>query len=164
VETSRRLRRLGYGGAIVFTTNHREYQYVRQGYDVDALNYLAKPVQLKEIAACMERLKQNTLFRYTYNGVHWSVPHKEILFFESIRSYMKIHALTREIEASLFKSNVQDLLQQLPKIYVQTHRSYITNMIHVVKIQGSNLYLRNGDSIPIGKNYLDAVLTAFQEL
>lgn len=162
IETSRRMRQLGYGGAIVFTTNHQEYKYVQQGYDVDALNYLAKPVQLKDIAACMERLKQNTLFRYSYNGVHWSLPHKEILCFESIRHYMKIHTLHADIETSQFKSTVPDLLQQLPKIYVRTHRSYITNMMQVIKIQNNMLHLRNSVVLAIGSHYLDDVLSAFQ--
>ena len=164
VETSRKLRQLGYSGAIVFTTNHQEYKYAQQGYDVGALNYLAKPVQLKEITACMERLKQNTLFRYTYNGVRWSVPHKEILFFESVQHYMKIHTMSQDMKPSLFKGTVPDLLQQLPKIYVQSHRSYVTNMMQVVKIQNNRLHLKNNDVLAIGSNYLNAVLSAFQNL
>ena len=164
VETSRRLRQLGFGGAIVFTTNHQEYKYVQQGYDVDALNYLAKPIHLKDITACMERLKQNTLFRYSYNGVHWSLPHKEILFFESIQHYMKIHTANPDIKTSLFKSTVQDLLQQLPKGYVQTHRSYITNMMQVIKIQNNRLHLRDKTVLAIGSNYLNATLSAFRNL
>jgi len=164
IETSRWLRQSGYGGAIVFITNHQEYKYVQQGYDVDALNYLAKPVQLEDVASCMERLKQNTLFRYTYNGVHWSLPHKEILFFESMQHYMKTHTLHSDIETSLFKSTVQDLLQQLPKFYIRTHRSYITNTMQIIKIQNNMLYLRNNIILPIGNHYLDNVLSTFQSL
>lgn len=54
VSVAKHLRRLGDDMPIIFVTGEREY--ILEGYEVEALHYLIKPVQEKKIFECLERV------------------------------------------------------------------------------------------------------------
>ena len=58
VSLAKHLRRLGDDMPIIFVTGEREY--VLEGYEVQALHYLIKPVQEKKIFECLERVYRNS--------------------------------------------------------------------------------------------------------
>ena len=57
VSLAKHLRRLGDDMPIIFVTGEREY--ILEGYEVEALHYLIKPVQEKKIFECLERVYRN---------------------------------------------------------------------------------------------------------
>ena len=57
VSLAKHLRRIGDDMPIIFVTGEREY--ILEGYEVEALHYLIKPVQEKKIFECLERVYRN---------------------------------------------------------------------------------------------------------
>ena len=53
VELAKRLRQMGAGLQIVFLTGYMEY--IAEGYDVEALHYLIKPVAQEKLGAVLDR-------------------------------------------------------------------------------------------------------------
>ncbi len=51
------LRVNGYNGNIIFLTAFREYVF--QGYEVHALNYLLKPITLDSLKPCMDEVARD---------------------------------------------------------------------------------------------------------
>ena len=49
---------------IIFVTGEREY--ILEGYEVEALHYLIKPVQEKKIFECLERVYRNAAQQEAY--------------------------------------------------------------------------------------------------
>lgn len=162
IEVAKQLRKLDYGNAIVFTTNHKEFEFMQQGYGVSALHYFAKPVTKENIESCMELLEQNKKYSYYYNGKPITIPYKEILWFDSKRNYIHIQLCDPDIEMPDHKISMPNLLKTLPNSFIQCHRSIVVNMTHVLMIEDKSLYIRNiNDPLPIGDKYLNDVLSTF---
>ena len=53
LELARRLRAEGYRAQLAFITSH--FEFVAEGYDVEALNYLVKPVTREKLFAVLSR-------------------------------------------------------------------------------------------------------------
>jgi len=165
IEASRRLRSLGYENEIVFTTNHTDFEYMQQSHIVRALNYFTKPVTVQNIEYCMDYLSRSRAYTYSFNGKRISVPYKEILCFESRKNYVGIITVFRDDKKLKFKSNMTSVIDQLPDVFVQCHRSYIVNMSHVLKIEEKDIYLRcEKTPLIIGDTFLDNVLQAFSRI
>ncbi len=160
LDASRKLRARGYENEIVFTTNHQDFKYAQESLRVRALNYYAKPISLQDISVCMENLLHSKAFTYFYNSKRYSVPYKEILFFESKRNYIHLHLINPDSNLPMYKSNMDSLCQKLPNFFVRCHRSFIVNMHHLLKIEDKKLFLRGlyHNPITIGEIFLDDVL------
>ncbi len=171
LEAARQLREAGYEGAIAFLTSHTDFKYVQDGYNVSALHYFEKPIKKENIEACINLLATNNhfkhlYFKYLYNGKEIFISCKEILYFESQRNYIVIHTLNSKLSPYKYKGNISSVLSQVPKSFVQCHRSYVVNMTHVVLIKNKDLFMRSQEQIPIpiGDKYLGTVLSSFTDL
>lgn len=167
IEVARQLRASGYDGAIIFTSNHKEYEFVQQGYNVGALNYYAKPVTPENIVSCMSILQEGLFHEYYYKGKRISVPYKEILFFESTRNYVNIASVREETNVPHYKCSMAELVAQVPSSFVQISRSYVVNIAHIFKIEGRTLFVKlNGKikELPISKANLKNVISAMRIL
>ncbi|MEG0681824.1 MAG: LytTR family DNA-binding domain-containing protein [Eubacterium sp.] len=161
------LRHLGCDNAIVFTTNHTEFELMQKSYDVNALHYFEKPISVQNIESCIKKLNPFKKYSYTYKEKQILVPIKEIIYFESAKNYVTIHTLNSELEdKGKHRMTVNTLLDILPNRFVQCHRSFIVNIAHVILIKNKSLYVRTlpQKPLPIGESFLDGVLTAFQSL
>lgn len=79
---------------------------------------------------------------------------KDIIFIESLKNYIKIKTIEREIIA--YKS-ITSIQESLPKAkFLRVHRSYIVGLDFIDSFSPSKLIL-NGISIPIGRKYKDVV-------
>jgi len=80
---------------IIFVTGYMEY--IQEGYDVEALHYLLKPVSQEKIESVLdravERLKTaDAVLLVESGGEVLRLPLKEIRFIESNQNYNIIHA------------------------------------------------------------------------
>ena len=167
IETAQRLRALGYENAIVFTSNHREYEFVQKGFDVRALNYFAKPITTENIEACMRLLNIGKSHKYLFNGRLSSIPYHEITYFECSRNYIIIHTHRKEPKLPRYKYSMANLAAELPESFVQIHRSYIVNITHIAKIEGRMLYVNSDGKVqklPISESHLPKVISTMRYL
>lgn len=163
LETARILRDYGYENELVIISNHKDFEYAQRGFDVNAMQYYTKPVLYKDIEKIMDRTNRKNSFYYIYGGEQVSVPYKDILYFESLRNYIQIKNIHLNMKLPPFRSNIMNLASNLPRIFVQCHRSFIVNISHVIKLMDTKAFLRNGDGLQMGKQFIQDVVGTFRD-
>ena len=156
---ARHLREVGYRGYIIFLTAFREYVF--EGYNVHAFQFLLKPVNPDALCTCMNEIikelsEASYIFQDKQNTIQ--IPYREILTFSSRLHYVDI--LTAD---NLFCQNTTlgKIMDDQPDYFIRCHRSHIINMQHIYKISRSSIYLSNNTHIAIGRSYLDMTRNAF---
>ena len=147
--------------AIIFITAHSEYAV--GSYEVEAVDYLLKPFDLTRFLVAVRKVEQvlqwqsgankDYLFVHTGTDVRklWL---NEILYIESDGNYVTYHAGTEKI---LVRSSIKDTLKNLPRNFVQIHRSYILPLDKIVKIQNNHVFV-GSIKISIGANFKQALM------
>lgn len=137
------------GPKIIFTTAYD--QYAIEGYKVEALDYLLKPVSYEEFLEAAKKgreyfqlvrstpgenqhIKRNYLFvNADYKLV--KVNFDEILFVEGLKDYVKFH-LTTSDRPLLSLLSLKKLEEELPgSSFMRVHRSYIVNLQHIQSVE-----------------------------
>lgn len=155
---------------IIFTTAFS--QYAIDGYKVNAVDYLLKPISYEEFMKSSRRAqelfdsiqKQATCNKDRFMFVKSDyklvkVNLDDILYIEGLKDYVRIYLVNGEKIMSLM--NMKKLEQYLPSPeFMRTHRSYIVNMRKITIID--RLRIVFGDTyIPISDSYKDEVQNYF---
>ena len=151
IEAAEEIRRLGDKLPIVFISSTAEYAL--DGYRVNALRYLQKPVQ-------MDKLKEAILEAYASMGTK----KKEYLSFQVADRFYKVnlddiiylesmgrdtHVVTETI---CVHAKFSDMEQQVPSDrFIRCHRSYIINLTEVKDIARYRFLTKGGIEIPISQ-------------
>ena len=155
IEIAKRMRARGFNRTILFLTSFREYVF--DGYDVRALNYLLKPVSQETLDKCLDDVYQQILgntFVYRDGNNCIQIPYADIINLTTNKHYMDITTTTGIYSCRMSLGNI---LSVLPRDFVQCHRSYIVNMRHIRKLAATTITLSNKTTLQIGRNYLDSV-------
>ncbi|MGN7786385.1 LytR/AlgR family response regulator transcription factor [Niabella sp. 22666] len=156
---------------IIFTTAYQEYAI--EGFDLNAVDYLLKPVPLKRFLQAIDKvrhflsadLKTNQTIEnpadpptppvahYMYLRVErrlLKVNTSDILWIESIKDYIKVVTTEKTFQTKQ-KISVTEKLLPIGE-FMRIHRSFI---IPLNKVEGynPNHVVIAGTQIPIGRNY-----------
>ncbi len=164
---AKQLRKNGFTGYIIFITALTEYVF--EGYHVQALDYLLKPVDYDKLVACMKpvlkNIKQSQHIYETKKEIV-KIPYNRILAFTSYRHYVDIIIYpSSEKEKNNYrqKITIKSLEKQLPKEFVRCHRTIIININKVIKLTNRDVTLIDNSTYPISESYLKSVRKAFSE-
>lgn len=151
--TARALRRLDSEVAIIFLTTLTDYAL--EGYDVQATNYIIKPIGYARLKAEMDkfiarqrRKEQPALVISDENG-HHRVPLSSLRFIETEgrsllchteQGDLRCHKSMKAMEAALAGTDL-----------VRCHTSYIVNLRHVQGVQKLEITLTSGERLPISQ-------------
>ncbi len=142
---------------IVFITGYPDY--IGEGYDVDALHYLLKPVRTEKLfEVCdraLEALEKQPRFHLLPVGKEVvRVYEKDILYAETQGHYLHLHT----------KKGIYRLRMTLPELAVRLgdgffkcSRSFLVGLLHVARITKTSVILENGTDLPLGKGQYDAI-------
>lgn len=158
VTAAHQLRDRGFDGELVFLTAFSEYVF--EGYDVRAFNYLLKPPSYSQIATCLDYVASKIheeRYTFRYQGTIFQVPYTKILYFSSANHYTRI--VTTEDMLKQMES-MRNIHAYLPSQFLFCHRTVIINMDHVLMLKGNELLLSNDERIPVGKKYLQDIRSA----
>lgn len=158
VTAAHQLRDRGFRGELVFLTAFSEYVF--QGYDVRAFNYLLKPPSLAQITTCLDYVSgklHEERYTFRYRGSVLQVPYSKILYFSSANHYTQI-VTTEEVYKQM--EPMRNIHTYLPSQFLFCHRTVIINIDHVVMLRGRDLILSNEDTIPVGQKYLPDIRSA----
>lgn len=150
VELARKLRQMGAGLQIVFITGYMDY--ISEGYDVEALHYLMKPVTGEKLGEvldrAMERLKtrQREMVLTLPDGIV-RVPLYTIRYIEVLKNYVTVHAA----EAYSMKNTLNELKKGLDASFFQIHRSYIAGLRYVKRVTKTEVILKDNTTLPLSR-------------
>lgn len=156
---------------VIFTTAYDEYAL--KAFEVNALDYLLKPIDKKRLEDAIKKLnipdyKEDKFSENTNNEMLtensqvfvkdgdrcWFVKLSEIRLFESVGNYAKVHFGTNK---PLILKSLNALEERLdPKAFFRTNRKYIVNLRMVEKIEpflnnSLLIELKNGDKIEVSR-------------
>ena len=148
-----RKKRSDYATELIYITGTS--QYTRQLLDMRPLSYIEKPFADETIIEALElalRLSDELegYFRFRIKGADYKLKFSEILYFESrLRKIL----LVTETKSYEFYRNLNQLITDLPKYYVQIHRSYVINIKKVTAFLGNSVLMQNDTEIMVSQTY-----------
>lgn len=160
VELAKRIRESDRELQIIFVTGYMEY--IAQGYDVEALHYLLKPVSLQKLEPVLDRAskrageKTRCLFLSAGDGTV-RLPLYEIRYLEVQKNYVTVHAK----EAYTVKRTLREMEKELDDSFYRTGRSYMVNLRYVVRISRNEVALKDGERLPLSRGFYEGLNRAF---
>ena len=150
VELARRIREENRRVQIIFITGYMKY--IAQGYDVEALHDLLKPVTEDRLRCVLERAKGRLKTRekelcLSSSGVLVCIPLCEIRYLEVRRNYVTVYGR----EAYTVKKSLNELAGELDERFFRTGRSQIVNLHFVRKITRTQVVLKDGRTLPLSR-------------
>lgn len=162
VDVAHHLRQGEFRGELVFLTAFS--QYVFEGYDVSALNYLLKPPSYEQVEKCLDHLAAKyygNKYTFRHKKSVFQIPFSDILYFSSANH--RTHIVTKT-EVYTQPESIKSILSHLPKQFLPCHRTAIINMDEVQMLNGRDLHLSNGDIVPVSQKHIEDIREAFLTL
>lgn len=161
---------------IVFVTAFE--MFAADAFEVEAVDYLLKPVRFERLRQAMERAQRRRLAReraapsldgraiwvQSHSGAV-RVPLASIEWIEAAKDYVLLHTSTRSY---LHRSTMAALETELSGAgLIRVHRSAFIRLDRVVSVHGhgralSGVTLVNDVEVPVGSTYVDQVIAALQ--
>lgn len=168
LELAEHLRKINEQLLIVFTTNYEKY--AMDGYKVNALRYLQKPLSDLQIFECLDiayrqwKLCHERFLTLLDGRNAYRIAHKSVIYAESKAHYIDVHLVHQE-ETIRVRIKFSELLKRLPEpVFAQCHRSFTVNLLYVQKITKKSIELSDGTLIPVGRNYWEGIMMRFKAL
>ena len=158
---------------VIFTTAFSEF--ATDSYEVDAIDYLIKPVKLERFQKAVEKTRtylkmlktetsqniENVADDYFFVKADrkiFKVHFNSILFIEGLKDYVVMHT---EIQKVITAMNIKTIHDQLPKnMFVRVSKSYIINTKQIESVDNNTVYIGKNE-IPIGNIYRDFFFNEF---
>ena len=153
LETARKLRADKFRGFLIFITVLKEMVF--QSFEVQAYDYLVKPVDEKQFGKTMERLytsmqnasEGNLLVQQGYE--RRIVPKDEIVFCEIIDRKIYLNLTSGEVVD--YYERIENLESKLDSHFFRCHRSYLINLKHLKGYKNGTAYMDNGKEVPVSR-------------
>ena len=160
------LRNLSHPPKVIFVTAYREFAV--EGFELDAIDYLVKPVSFERFLKAIDRLRRNSgqqavgehklykpnpdAFIYLKIGrVRQKIFVEDILFIESWKDYIQIHFTDgKNLIVKQAISAIENLLSD--HMFLRVHRSYIVSLNKISGYNSASLQLGSTE-IPVGRLY-----------
>ncbi len=157
---------------VIITTAYREYAL--DGYDLDIVDYLLKPITFDRFFKSVERYLRNAdqhtplavqvtaeaesiFLKSGYRNIKINMD--DILYMESVKDYVKVYTLSGPVTT---KYKISDMEAELSaKNFLRIHRSFIINLKHITAFTASDIEIGK-TQLPIGESYKEHVTRALK--
>jgi two-component system, LytTR family, response regulator len=145
-------------------------KYALQGFDLDVVDYLVKPVSLDRfIKACNKAWELHQLKTKKETGTEPSpyffinadyslvkVVFADIMWIEGLKDYLKIHlkSTSKPLVARITMKSIEEQLP--PAMFLRVQKSFIISKDYITSIRKNSVFI-NDVEIPVGDIYKDAI-------
>lgn len=170
------LRSLKKRPLVILTTAYP--QYALESYELDAVDYLVKPIRLDRFIKAVNKAKElHDLLQlagqtasveiaqdYIYikaDRKYIKVFFKDIAFIKGMKDYVLLYAGRDKIITAM---NIKTIHEQLPpSIFARVSKSHIVNINFIQAIDQDSIQLRGDvqEEIPLGDTYRDDFITRY---
>ncbi len=152
MEMVRKLREKDDTMPVIFTTGLSDY--LREGYEVQALHYLIKPISAERVSECMDRVcrqkSARNLFAVRTEDGMARLDLREANYCEAEGHYARF-SMTDRSSVRVMRS-ISELAKELPEeTFARCHRSYLCNLENVKQIVQDIVIFDNGESVPVSR-------------
>lgn len=156
VTLARMIRKSNKSVQILFITGYS--QYIAEGYDVEALHYLMKPIKEEKMFDVLDRAvtkliqnEKHLLLKLSDEMI--KIPLHEIIYIDVNRNYVTIHAN----KDYTLKKTLGEIEKELDEKFFRIGRSAIVNLKYITRITKTEVFLSNGFSLPLPRGIYDAL-------
>jgi len=157
---------------VVFTTAYPGYAL--DSYEVDAIDYLVKPIELVRFQKAIEkantyhsllinkekgtvdRIEKEYIFIKSERKFH-RINFRDILFIEGLKDYVIIQTQEKKLITRMYLKLIQ---QQLPENFMRINKSFIVNTDKIDSFDSNDIYINNFQ-IGIGYGYREKFYSVF---
>lgn len=165
IEVGKKLKKINKDIKIIYTTSFSEYWMQAVNY-VHAFAYLKKPVNVRDVTVQIDEILRN---------MNNKVKEKQVVGFEvfTIKNGCKVDSIFMNFNVDdlyyfeyvgrkiilktkkgeyFFVGQMKNVIQKMEKYrFACCHRSFLVNLKYVQSIKGYDLYMRNGDKLPVSQ-------------
>ena len=156
---------------VILTTAYS--QYALEGYELDVVDYLLKPVAVERfLKACNKAFELHQLRQagrqpapvsqqqdFLFVNADYSlvkIMFDDILWVEGLRDYVKIH-LQNNSKPVISRMSIKSLEDSLPvEGFLRIHKSYIVSVNAITAVRRNSVFM-NEHELPVGDTYRLAV-------
>ena len=158
---------------LIFTTAYPQFAF--DSYDLDAVDYLLKPIRLARLEKAIQKAVQykqllhdarqqedegirSDHFFVRADRRHYKVLFNDVLFIKGLKDYVIIHTPDRKLITAM---NIKTVSRQLPPAqFIRVNKSFLVNTAHVTAFDSIYVYLGD-EKIPFGAVYRDSFLEQY---
>lgn len=148
-------------------------QYALEGYELDIIDYLLKPVAFSRFLKAVQKAKEYADLRDA--GTPPALPSwifvrsekriekielKDILYIESLGNYVNIYTEQKKILAYLTLKGLEGQLSAPD--FMKIHQSFLVNCSRIDAIEGNTVRMKD-KTLPISRNYRDALMQMVEQ-
>ena len=159
---------------VIFTTAYTEYAL--DSYEVDAIDYLIKPVEAERFQKAIEKahsyhslllqeekeeietFSASEYFFVMSERRYFKVNFSDILFVEGLKDYVILQLGEQRIITRMSLKAVFDLLPK--ESFLRVNKSYIVNTAHINSFDNNDIFIKSYE-IAIGNSYRDDFFEGF---
>jgi len=156
---------------VIFTTAYP--QFALEGFELNALDYLVKPISFDRFLKAAMRAKefyeirqvnaedakqataQQDYFFIKADNKLVKIQFDEILYVEALQNYVVIHTTDKKYITYLTFKSVEEYLPA--SLFIKVHKSYIIAASKIESIEGNDIRIGT-HHIPISRNLKDEVM------
>jgi len=158
---------------VIITSAYQEYAL--QGYELNVVDYLLKPIEFSRFLMAVNKLKQSVApvspaapitARPERLHLFFNVSKKkvrvyldEILYIESMKEYIRIVTRDKTILTKFQIGQIEELLAR--NNFLRVHRSFIVAKDKIEAFTATDVEV-NGKPIPIGRSYKELVVSVLE--
>ena len=162
IELAKRIRNDNNRAEIIFITSH--FEFVGEGYEVDALHYLIKPISTEKLTQVLTKAAEKISIEppsvvISCEGETVKLYESDILYAESFLHYIVIHTKDK---AYKIKENISVFESRVSDDFYRIHRSYLVALKHITRISRTSVNIGNTE-LPLSRGKYDDINRAFIE-
>lgn len=162
IELAKRIRKDNNRAEIIFITSH--FEFVGEGYEVDALHYLIKPISVEKLTQVLTKAAEKLSVEppsvvISCEGETVKLYEADIRYVESFLHYIVIHTKDKEYK---IKENISVFENRVSDDFYRIHRSYLVSLKHITRISRTSVNIGNTE-LPLSRGKYDNINRAFIE-
>lgn len=164
METVKKLRETNKSVLVIFVTNLA--QYAVKGYEVNAFDFIVKPVsyyqfamKLRRAFECLQKLRNRVIWVVTRHGKKF-VNANTIIYVEVMKHMITYHTTEGDVVGTGTLKSVSAVLEGLP--FALCNRCYLINLSFVTEINGSTVTV-GGTDLQVSEPRRKAFLQSFND-
>ncbi|MBQ9119778.1 MAG: response regulator transcription factor [Lachnospiraceae bacterium] len=164
----RKVRETDAGIPVVFTTGISDY--ISEGYEVEAMHYLLKPLDKAKVFLCMDKVwsrkkTDDYLLVHTREEIH-KLSAEQINYIEAQGHGCVVEIVKRESGKETERLEITESISEMEKLLagkgvVRCHRSYLCQIKNIHHIEKTELFFDSGSHIPISRRLYAEVNQTF---
>ena len=150
---------------VILTTAHRDYAI--ESYELNVVDYLLKPISFQRFFKSItkflnlsdgkeqnmsnqviERINKSSIYVYADKKNH-KVFLDDILYLESLKDYVRVHTIEKNL---VTKSTISHYVDLLPENFLRIHRSFVVNKSKITAYTSQDVEIGSKE-LPIGVSY-----------